>query len=183
MTCVVAIKTNESIVIGADSAASGNNRVVGRKDKKIFVRKNITFGFAGSFRVGQLLKYQLRIPKKQSNIGDAEYIFNVLIAEIIYLLRKNKLIKNNEMDCTLVIIYNDRIYKVDSDFQNEVTLDDYTAIGDGADVALGALYISYRVTGSLQFPNAIVKSALEASAKFCTTVAPPFNLLEIPLLK
>ena len=34
MTCVVALKKDNSILLGADSAASGNNRIVQRKDKK-----------------------------------------------------------------------------------------------------------------------------------------------------
>lgn len=180
MTCVVAIRNDERIVIGADSAASGNNRVVGRRDKKVFKRRNLVFGFAGSFRIGQLLKYQLKIPKKPGNIGDIEYIVNILISDIIKLLRSNRLVRNNEMDCSLIIVFNNKIFKVDSDFQVEVTTDEYTAIGDGADVALGSLFTANRAIGTRPFPDETVKCALEASAKYCTTVTAPFNLIDIP---
>jgi len=105
MTCIVAIKNDTSILLGGDSAASGNNRIVQRKDKKVFKRRGIGFGFAGSFRIGQLIKYSLKIPKRPANMYNEEWVFNCLLSEIIKLLRENKLVKKNMMDCNLLIVY------------------------------------------------------------------------------
>lgn len=176
MTCVVAIKKDNSILLGADSAASGNNRIVQRKDKKVFKRRGIGFGFAGSFRIGQLIKYQLKIPKRPANMYNEEYVFNCLLGEIIKLLKANRLVKKNMMECNLLIAYSGQVYKVDSDFQIELVEDDYAAIGDGEDVALGALFA---LKDSEMTENEKAEIALKASSKYCTTVSEPFNYIEV----
>lgn len=176
MTCVVALKKDNSILLGADSAASGNNRIVQRKDKKVFKRRGIGFGFAGSFRIGPLIKYQLKIPKRPANMYNEEYVFNCLLGEIIKLLKANRLVKKNMMECNLLIAYSGQVYKVDSDFQIELVEDDYAAIGDGEDVALGALFA---LKDSEMTENEKAEIALKASSKYCTTVSEPFNYIEV----
>ena len=175
MTCIVAIKKEYSVLLGGDSAASGNNRKVSRLDKKIFKLGDIIFGFAGSFRIGQLIKYQLKIPNKIENINNEEYVINYLIREIVIMLKQNRLVKNNKMDCNLLIGLGNQIYKVDSDFQIEITNDEYASIGDGEDFALGALYA---LKDSIFTPEEKAQKALEASARYCTTVEEPFYYLE-----
>lgn len=176
MTCIVAIKNDNSILLGGDSAASGNNRIVQRKDKKVFKRRGIGFGFAGSFRIGQLIKYSLKIPKRPANMYNEEWVFNCLLAEIIKLLRENRLVKKNMMDCNLLIVYMGQIYKVDSDFQIELVEDNYAAIGDGADVALGSLYALREIDIPVKDKATL---ALNASSKYCTTVSEPFHFIEV----
>lgn len=179
MTCIVAIKQDNLIILGGDSAASGGNRIVSRKDKKIFKKKNLHFGFSGSFRVGQLIKYQLQITKKPDNTSTTEYIVNFVVSSIIKLLTDNKLVKNNEMDCNLIIVCEDYIFKIDSDFQVEVSEDSYVAIGDGADVALGSLYA---LAGFDISPLEKARIALEASGKYCTTVSTPYYYKSIDII-
>lgn len=175
MTSIVAYKKEDTIIIGGDSAASGNNRIVSRKDKKVFKRRGIAFGFAGSFRIGQLIKYSLKIPKRPTHMYNEEYIFNCLIGEIFKLLKLNKLVKKNQMDCNILIGYGKQIYKVDSDFQVEIADDNYAAIGDGADIALGALFV---LKDTELTPEEKLEKALYASARYCTTVSPPFYYVE-----
>ena len=175
MTCIVAIRNETKVLLGGDSAASGNNRIVSRRDKKIFKRRGIGFGFAGSFRVGQLIKFQLKIPKHPINIETSEYVVNCLVAEIIKLLKTHKLVKNNQMECNLLITYKNHIYKIDSDFQVEVGDDPYAAIGDGADVALGALY-ALKDSPIIAADKFLI--AMSASDRYCTTVSSPFFYIE-----
>jgi ATP-dependent protease HslVU (ClpYQ) peptidase subunit len=175
MTCIVAVRKENTIILGGDSAASGNNRIVSRKDKKVFKRRGIAFGFAGSFRIGQLIKYSLKIPKRPNHMYNEEYVFNCLIGEIVKLLKVNKLVKKNQMDCNILIGYGNQIYKVDADFQIEIADDEYAAIGDGGDIALGALYA---LKDSAFTPEEKAQKALEASARYCTTVSAPFYYVE-----
>ena len=62
MTCIVAIAEKNVVYVGADSLGSNGNKIITRKDTKIFIRKPFIFGFTSSYRMGQLLRYSLVIP-------------------------------------------------------------------------------------------------------------------------
>jgi len=61
-------------------------------------------------------------------------------------------------------------------FQIELVEDEYASIGDGADVALGSLY----VLKDIDIPTKDKATlALKASSKYCTTVSEPFHFIEV----
>ena len=60
---------------------------------------------------------------------------------------------------------------MDSDFQIEESINDFSAIGCGESYALGSLYSSSNLT-----PQKRVKKALEAASYFSGGVYPPFIL-------
>jgi ATP-dependent protease HslVU (ClpYQ) peptidase subunit len=59
MTCVIGYvdKKTKDIFIGADSSAALGDEIFKRSDEKVFVSGPMIFGFAGSFRMGQILRY------------------------------------------------------------------------------------------------------------------------------
>ena len=65
MTCIVALKQEGNIYIGGDSAGVSGNNIRTRADQKVFKKSGIVFGFTTSFRMGQLIKYCLAIPKQK----------------------------------------------------------------------------------------------------------------------
>ncbi len=68
-----------------------------------------------------------------------------------------------------LIGYRGGLYSIGGDLQVNEFLDGYTAIGSGADFALGSLYASEALG-----PHERVRCALEAAAHFSGTVREPF---------
>lgn len=52
MTCVVALKHDGRVYMGADSAGVGGYSLQIRNDPKIYRVKDLLFGFTTSFRMG-----------------------------------------------------------------------------------------------------------------------------------
>lgn len=183
MTCVVAIKTKNKIIIGADSASADNNySIIGRKDKKIFKKQNMVFAFSGSFRMGQIIQFSMKIPKHDRKKSDFEYICTDIISSIQKAFKTNGFDgedehKRKENDGLLIIIYNKNIYVIDCDFQVALYETSYASIGSGSDIAMGSLYTT-ECLGNIE-PKNRAELALLASAKFCTAVREPFYIIEV----
>ena len=63
MTCIVAIKHDNEIWMGGDSAAFRDDERTNRADEKVFKNGDFLLGYSGSFRVGQLIRYAFNPPK------------------------------------------------------------------------------------------------------------------------
>ena len=63
MTCVVALRTDHSILLGSDSLASDTDIGVHRVDPKVFRLGEFGIGYGGSFRFGQIVQYFFNPPK------------------------------------------------------------------------------------------------------------------------
>lgn len=180
MTCVVGmIKKNGDIIVGADSCGSAGDSIISRKDPKVFIKDEMIFGFAGSFRMGNILHYKFQIPKRPRKMSANDYMNSVFIDEIRLCLTKHGLtkIENNveSIEGCFLVGYRGVIYCVESDLQVGIHEDDYIAIGSGADLASGALF----ATEKSEDCGGRVITALKAAAKFNSGVKPPFKILEL----
>ena len=62
MSCIVGLIDKKRVFIGSDSYGATETCQVQRVDQKIFHvsgHKNAVIGFAGSFRMGQILQYHI----------------------------------------------------------------------------------------------------------------------------
>lgn len=180
MTCIAAfINKNKTIIMGADSAGTGGWSRTLRKDPKVFIKNKMIFGFCGSFRMGQLLQFQLKVPDQPKKMDDFEY----MVREFVEALRKclkdggySKISDNEEEGGTFLVGYKGRLYRIDADFQVAESLDGYEALGSGEDLALGSLH----TTNSLPMNSRRrIRLALEAAAYFNVACAAPFVILEL----
>ncbi len=182
MTCIVAIKDNNKVYIGADSAAISDTSVSTRKDPKVFKNGKFLFRFSGSFRFGQLLRFAFKPPKHEKK-DDFEYLCTDFVKKLQTTLEKNGLGGENkrserEVEGSIIIAYKGNIYVMDSDFQIGIPVDNYASIGCGSDLALGSLHTTDSLLGVGDFkkltPELRIKLALTAAATFSTGVLPPF---------
>ena len=189
MTCIVGYieksKTNTTIYIGGDSAGSSGNDITLRNDPKVFIKENKTdsfiFGFTSSFRMGQILmSTKFNPPVQKSDDSDYNYLITDFVDEIRKTFKDGGYLKTKEgveVGGTFLVGYRNKLYTIESDFQVGEALTNYVAVGAGEDYALGAMYIleeNTEYTG-----NDKIYKALEASAKFNTTVHSPFKILQI----
>lgn len=192
MTCIVGyIDKNKDIYIGGDSAGTDvcfNSRI--RKDKKVFIIDNqIIIGCTGSFRMCQLLQFKLFNYLKQE-INNAkenkympetyEFMCTIFIDAVRNCLKEGgyTTIKDNEEIIGQFLVgFNGRLFSVGSDLQVGEDIENYNALGCGANYALGALNVL--VDNAMYLPKNIVNMALETAEKFSAACKRPNIILKL----
>jgi len=184
MTCVVGLEDHGIIYVGADSAGidSHSLSIVGRADEKVFVTDDGDFimGFAGSFRIGQLLRYALVTPDQPGRMDDMAYMVTDFIDAVRAMQHdKGAREKKDELEqheASFIVGYRGHLYVIESDYQVGRPIDNYAAIGCGADMALGAMYATKKLKMK---PEERLMLALQAAAEFSAGVRPPFHILKL----
>jgi len=177
MTCIAGYQKDGEVWLGGDSAGVAGLHVNLRKDTKVFKRKGIIFGFTSSFRMGQLIRYALKIPKHPSNMTDIRYLQTKFLPQLMSCLTENKYteVKNNTaIGGTFLMAYHGKLYCVYGDFQIAEPLGDFLAVGCGEPYAFGSYWTNRRHGRQ---GRDIVKDALEAAAHYSGGVRPPFHIL------
>lgn len=144
MTCCIGYKTDKMLYFAGDTQGSNEDTKETRLDPKIFKLKNILVATCGSFRMRDVLMYELDIPKLKIGEDIDKYVRTTVINAIRSLfIEKNICVKNDETDLAcpgdILLGIRDKIYKIESDFQVGEINKPYVAIGCGAREAMGAM--------------------------------------------
>lgn len=180
MTCIVGVKHEDTMYVGADSAGSDDDGAIRtRADEKVFVSddEQMIIGFAGSFRVGQLVRYALAIPEQSIRKDDMSYMVTDFVDAIRSTLKDKGALTviddtSEQHDSELIVGYHGDLYIIDSDYQISKHVEEYAAVGSGAQVALGALYATKNNKDVLPQDRLLI--ALSAAAEYTSTVRGPF---------
>ena len=178
MTCIVAVKHNKKIYMGGDRCLSDyeSSFYMPTTDPKIFKKDNMIIGYAGSVRMGKVIKYDFEPPK--SNVRNLDKYMNIdFINALRECLERNNLkfdSGNSERNdvADLIIGIRGRVFIVENDWQVTEHTYDYLSIGSGSPYALGSLHSTVNLP-----PNERVKKALEAADQFSITVCQPFDYI------
>jgi len=171
MTCIVGLVDNNKVYIGGDSAGVSGHDITIRRDEKVFANGHFLMGFTTSFRMGQLLRYELKVPEQPEDMDDFKYMVTIFIKAVRECLGEGGFLKkNNEVESggSFLVGYKGRLYEIDDDYQVGSAVDNVLAVGCGAKVALGAMYAS---TGD---PVGRIRKALEISERLSGGVRSPF---------
>ncbi len=180
MTCIVGIIDKKNIYMGADSAGSNGYDIRTLVNKKVFISGNMIFGFTGSLRMGQLLRYSLKIPKHPTTKDDYTYLCTDFINAVIKCLEKNKYahLKDNIIrGGTFIVGYRNKLYTVMGAFQVVQINIDYISCGSGEDYAMGALYTM--IDNNQLSTEEKITYALEAAQEFSAGVHGPFKIIKL----
>lgn len=144
MTCCIGYKTDKMIYFAGDTQGSNTETKETRLDPKVFKNKNILIATCGSFRMRDVLMYELDLPKLNMDEDIDKYIRTTVINAIRNLfIEKGICIKNEESDLAspgdILLGIKDKIYKIESDFQVGEVDKPYVAIGCGSREAMGAM--------------------------------------------
>ena len=189
MTCIVGYidKQNKTIYMGADTAGISGNRLFARKDVKLFQRTNpynntMLIGFSGSFRMGQLLRYKLVIPKHPENMDAYEYICTIFIDAVRQILTEggcSKINNNQEEITTFLVAYDNRLFRIDSDYHVGESQYNYDSCGCGENLALASVRTLDNYSREIYSGEEIIKTALKISQDLCSSVREPFIILKL----
>jgi ATP-dependent protease HslVU (ClpYQ) peptidase subunit len=185
MTCIVGLKTPKGVFMGGDSAgiSPGTLEASIVKQPKVFHRPPFVIGYAGSFRLGQVLEYDFQPP--EIGAEDRRDLMRYMVSKFVPRLREavkdsGAAVISGTMEFAgafLVGVY-DRLFEVQDNFQIIEVSKRYNAIGAGATFAVGAMHLAESAGISKSEPEWAVKAALEAAAEHSIAVRPPFVFVQ-----
>lgn len=179
MTCIVGLVDKGKVYIGGDSAGTSGYYLFSRADEKVFKKEEFIFGFTTSFRMGNLIRYKLNIPKRTENQETDNYLYTDFIDSIINCFKQNNYasINNNVVEGgTFLFGYRGNLYRVEDDFQLAKGVLNYDSCGCGFDIARGCLY---GLSNIKMKPEDKILKSLEAAEQFSSGVRRPFNIVSI----
>lgn len=180
MTCIVGLVEDGHVYVGGDSAGVADWDIIVRNDKKVFVNKDMIFGFTDSFRMGQIIQCCFSPPHHPHGKEDFDYLVSNFMDELMDIFEEKKYskIENNQASGgTFLLGYKEKLYKVHNDFQVEISAKNYNACGCGESFAMGAMH-ELSPNGNLA-PEEKIEKALSVAAEFSAGVCGPFNVVKL----
>ena len=174
MTCVIALKADGIVYMGADSLGSNLYTKRARIDPKIYRVGDFMFGFTTSFRMGQLLGHAFKAPDRDPRVATEKFMSTVFIDAVRECLKTGGFAKKEnetEEGGNFLVAYEGRIFNIDSDYQVGESVLPYEAVGCGQDIAMGSMYTS---AASAMSPTERIDIALKAAGEFSCGVGAPF---------
>lgn len=172
MTCIVGLIDKDRIYMGADSAGVSGLSLSVRADEKVFVKDDFVMGFTTSFRMGQLLRYQLQVQLRSKDQDVFEYMVTLFVEAVRKCLKNGGWAEkkdDQEKGGTFLVGYQGRLFCIGSDYQVGENLLPYNATGCGDDIAKGVLFANEHLN-----PEERIMQALEAAEQFSAGVRRPF---------
>ena len=176
MTCIAAVVFGGAVHMMGDSAGVAGLDLSLRKDNKVFRVGDVVMGFTSSFRMGQLLQYNLSVPKHHPDMD----LFTYMVTEFIPAVRNclksggyTRIDNNEERGGCFLVGIEGRLFQIESDFQVGESHYAFDAVGCGAPYALGALAILIEDKG--RTPENILNRALLQAERFSAGVRRPFH--------
>ncbi len=188
MTCIIGLEHDGKVSIGGDSAGvNGSLDIRIRTDEKVFINGPMIFGFTSSFRMGQLLRYSLKVPEQLgSETDDYKFMCTRFIDEVRTCLKNGGYasVKNGVDEGGYFLVgYRGKLYRVESDFQVGKSVQPYEAVGCGEAFAMGAMRTIFGLSGSdvsgrSLDPAEKIRMALSTASVFSAGVSAPFFVLQ-----
>jgi hypothetical protein len=177
---------NNKLCFCGDSAAVDNQyNIVTRSDEKVFKIDNFLFGFASSFRMGQLLRFSFYPPPKPEGKHDYDYMCTDFINEVRKCFGQggySRIECNEEYGGNFIVGFNKVIYDIGPDFQVGVIKDPFWAIGSGGKFALGACYALNNASKKISLEEKLTL-AMKAACEYSAAVREPFTCVGIDYSK
>jgi hypothetical protein len=138
------------------------------------------FGFTSSFRMGQLLRYSLTVPKRHPDKDVMEYLATEFIDTLRTCLKSGGFARrDNEVEQAGVFLlgYAGRLFRIEGDYQVGELLQPFHACGCGENYAMGAMYATSTIP-----PRKRIELALQAAEEHSAGVRGPFRIesLDVP---
>lgn len=178
MTCIVGIEDGEFVYMGGDSAGAAGYDLSIQVEPKVFQVGKFLIGYTSSFRMGQILQYNLSV-KPQEQESDFAYMVSVVVEAVRDTLKQHGYshVENNvEEGGVFLIGYNGRLYVIQDDFSVLHRSDRFNAVGCGASYALASMWEHVAAQDN---PEHAITEALKCAEHFSCGVRGPFVVKRI----
>ena len=179
MTCIVGIVHDGKVQIGGDSAGVSGLDLRIRKDEKVFTNGDFVFGCTSSFRMIQLLRYKLQVPKRHPDTEVMAFMTTTFIDAVRSCFKEGGFAERKqevEQGGTFLVGHGGRLFCIYDDYQVAECTDGFDACGCGEPFALGALHST--LSRQDLTPREKLEKALVCAAYFSAGVVGPFVFVE-----
>ena len=179
MTCIIGLKQDGKLVVGADSRVTQGSHIVNTEVNKLVEKDETIIGICGYLRFADIIRSQFTVPPKPEGKSDPDFLSTEFANSLRTCLENIKMVEmvdgmSRIPDSAMIIIYKNNIYSMGSDY-SVICHGDFAAEGSGTDYALGSLHAT---AGLSLAPVKRVTMALDAACKFNAWCAPPYHIIE-----
>jgi len=160
--------------MGGDSAVTEDDNVRIALEPKVFVRDGFVIGTCGGLRAGQVIQYEMEIPRYDPSLISINRFMSSYFARSMRESLKDYDLLEDEYDTQVLVGFKGHLFVIDSEFGVDENIDKYASIGSGRDYALGALF-----TNAGLDPELRLNLALKSSAYFSASVRGPFTIMKL----
>lgn len=178
MTCIVGIVSEETVYMGADSCASNGHSWLIVGNPKVFKVGQFLIGCTSSFRMIDLLRYNLTITRPHPEDSDDKFIRSTFVDNVRDCLKSGGLAKkesDKETGGNFLVGYKGRLYEVQVDYSVLNCPDWGSSVGSGESAARGSLWTTRDAAG----PQERVLMALESAEAVVPSVRGPMIVLTL----
>ena len=179
MTCIVGIEQDGHIWMGGDSAVRSGWQIEQRTDPKVWIKNGCIIGVAGLARVSDLAAHAFNVPLRDPRMDLPQWLATQFTDALRDCLKTGGVAfredEHEHSDSHFLIGVEGSIYSMGSGYSLTRRIQNYNAIGSGAEVALGCLYASR----AEQDPKARIEQALEAAESETPFVRRPWTVLKL----
>lgn len=173
MTCIVGIAREGRVYMGGDTCGSGRSwQQVG--NPKVFITGGkFLIGCTTSFRMIDLLNYELTVPIQENDQTDDGYMRTTFIRAVRDCFKEHGWLEKSSdknIGGNFLVGYNGKLYEVQDDFSVLNSPVEGMAVGSGEQSARGSLY----TTRADWDAHKRVQQALEAAEAVAVGVKAPF---------
>jgi len=172
VTCIVGFVDRGAVWLGADSAGIDGWDLMVVANEKVFARGEFLIGYTTSFRMGQLLRHSLEVPKRPADQDERDYMVTTFVEAVRKCLKDGGWAeeeKKRESGGCFLVGYGGRLFQVNADYSVLETADGLNAVGCGGQLALGALHATRGKPARKR-----LEIALEAAERWNAGVRGPF---------
>lgn len=183
MTLIIALRDRTRIYLAGERLGSSSQHRVKLRDPKVFQVGPAYIGGCGSFRMLQVLEFELHLPEYRfENETPRNYMVKQFIPVVRATFEKHGILRRADAEDdkggNFLVILGGEVFDVQEDFSVLRSDKPYEAIGSGEDFAKASLMST---EGLGLEPRGRLKLAFDAAAEFSTGVGREFDVLEIEL--
>lgn len=173
MTCIIGLVHDGRVYMGGDSQRSRGSVIETAPTPKVVRFGDMLIGSCGLALALNLIQHRLEVPKL-AQIGESGegYLFREVATPLRRLAKDHDL---DFSDCELLIGFDQRIFRVGTDFSVLWNGEGLASIGAGERWAIGAMLA---LEGTVPAEDRIRRS-LEIAGRCCDGVAGPYYVMSI----
>lgn len=185
MTCIAAVVGDDGhVYMGGDSAGVSDDSVLSLgvgAESKIWESNGILFGCCGSFRVAQVIRWQIDFPHYNPKDDPLGYLTGSFITTLRDSLREHGSLTVWEEDSTenmgggVLLGFCGRVFEIFSDFGVGELIHNYGSVGCGSPIAMGSLATTEALKTN---PKKRIQIALEAAERHSAGVRGPMKIIK-----
>ncbi len=184
MTAISAIKDvkNKKTYLASDQMGSNGFTGDNYKTTKIFKNNTITFAICGSYRVGQILKNNLKLRNFKEKETVDEYVFDYLDIEVRKVLKDRKFLSENDgvetiKNSEIIFAIKNRIFVLQGDLAILEPEKDFITSGSGTYHQEASIYTQLKMNPKKDYRE-VLKDAIVYTSQIVLSVGGKPQVIE-----